>query len=581
MRLPFARSVALVSLVFVAFVACAGDPPAGTGESATTGGATSDASGDSTTVSTATTGEGTGGSATTTGGSATTTGGSATTTTAGETTTSSTSTTTTDSTTGDDAPLLPTWEARRGYLHVHSAYSHDACDGEGLMNGVPNKPCVDDLRAALCAAGVDFALLTDHPSFMRDYPFDELLHPRPGDALVDEEGAPIANHMTCPDDHVVVLAVGYESTHTLPLGLHHHVAAEFYAGLGDADPLDQDVALVAALQAAGAVVGIAHSEEDDLSAGRIIDVGLDAMEWYNPHGNFKTALGGDSIGGDPGAVLDLLKGLLPFMAGSNSGAHPDLVYLRLLPSWPVEGFAKWREVLRTRPITGLFGSDVHQNVRVDPICAQKDPLLQAACVAAAEAVLPEALAGLVSGGTLTMSDGDRLDAYARIFRWLDNRVLVDPDAEFDLAAIQGGLRAGRSFGVFSIFGGPEGFGVVAEADGEVHQLGATVGTGAQLRVRTPTRPSPEYAAGPQWSAAEGDAAAIRAIVVHTDARGSEEVAEVTTLATLHELELAAPGAYHVEIWVRPQHLKAALGDQAALADVEYLWVITNPILVAP
>ena len=40
-----------------------------------------------------------------------------------------------------------------------------------------------------------------------------------------------------------------------------------------------------------------------------------------------------------------------------------------------------------------------------------------------------------------------------------------------------------------------------------------------------------------------------------------------------------PGAYHVEVYVRPQHLRAALGTEEALADGEYLWLITNPIRV--
>ena len=42
-----------------------------------------------------------------------------------------------------------------------------------------------------------------------------------------------------------------------------------------------------------------------------------------------------------------------------------------------------------------------------------------------------------------------------------------------------------------------------------------------------------------------------------------------------------PGAYHVEVWIKPRHLVAALGTQAALADTEYLWFITNPIRVLP
>jgi hypothetical protein len=415
---------------------------------------------------------------------------------------------------------------------------------------------------------------------MKDYPFEYLLGARKGDELLYDGDVPIANRITCPDEHVVLFAVGYESTHTLPLGLHRHVAPEFYAGLTDADPLADASALVAALQTAGAVVGVAHSEENDLSAARIIEVGLDAMEWYNPHGNFKTALGGDSIGGDPQAVFDLLEGLLPFMAGSNSGAHPDLVYLKLLPAWPVEGFAKWREVLRGRPITGLFGSDVHQNVSVDPICAQNDPLLQAACVAAAEAVLPEALAGLVDGGTLTMSDGERLDSYARIFRWLENRPLLDPNVTVDLAAIQEALANGRSYGLFSVFGEPVDFAFVAEGEGATYQIGDVLSLPLRLVVQAPTAAAPMAATGPQWGAEDGKKAAIQAVLVRTDVDGSEEVAQLDALGGRLEYDLAVSGAYHVEVWVRPGHLAGALGEEAGLAETEYLWLITNPIYAA-
>jgi len=573
MRAPILATPVLAALTLIA---CAGDSggsatAALTSAGATTTPATTGESGATTTAMT---------TATTT---ATTTAGptSAATETSGATSGAMTTGTTDGTGETDDPPPPEAWSARRGAIHVHSPFSHDACDKEGLKDGVPNKACADDLRAAACSVGLDFVLLTDHPDYMRDYPFEALLDVRPGDEVLMDGEHPVANRITCPNDHEVLVAVGYESTHALPLGLHHHVAAEFYDGITDADSLADASALVATLQAAGAVVGIAHSEEDDLSATRIVEAGLDAMEWYNPHGNFKTALGGDSIGGDPAAVLDLLQGLLPFMAGSNSGAHPDLVYLTLLPAWPVEGFAKWREVLRSRPITGIFGSDVHQNVHVDPICDQENPLLLAACITSAEAVLPAALEGLISGGTLTMADGDRLDTFDRIFRWLENRVLVDADAPVDLAAIQEALRSGRSYGLFSVFGEPADFAFTADAGGVAHQLGEALAPPFTLILDAPTAAAPMAAAGPQWDAGEGTKASIRAVLVRTDEKGSEEIAQLEVLGGRLEHEVEAPGAYHVEIWVRPGHLAGPLGEEAELAETEYLWLITNPIYAAP
>jgi hypothetical protein len=471
--------------------------------------------------------------------------------------------------------------ARRGVMHLHSPYSHDACDGDGLPMGEPNASCLADLRAALCATGLDFALLTDHPAHMQEQAFiDDLLYSEAdGDQLVLDGDAPVMNLIKCPGDHVVALAVGYESTHTLPLGLHHHVAPEFYAGLVDADPLETSMALVGALKEAGAVVAIAHAEEEDLSAQRIVDVGLDAMEWYNPHGNFLNFFGGDSIASDPAKLLDLFDALTPFMAGSSSGAHADLVYLQLLPSWPQAGFDKWREVQRSRAVTGIFGSDVHQNVSIAPLCDQDNPIAQMACVAGAKALLPDQLDSLVEGGTIEMADGDRLDSYARIMRWLENRVLTPPGT-VDLAALQDALRAGRNYGLFAVFGDPSNLRYFATDPGDAYlSMGDSAEGPLMLEVRAPSRPLPLHAAGPQWTEDEASAAEVRVELWRTDAMGSTIVTMQSGLGSRISHPASEPGAYHVEIWIRPQHLKQALGDQAALADIFYMWLITNPIVL--
>lgn len=554
-------------------LACGADPAGNSTSSAT--GAASTASGGGETE--ATTGAPTSGASDASGAATSTSTGPAATSSTTE--PAGTSEATSAGTTGEPAPDDP-WTERRGALHVHSPYSHDACDGAGLMNGTPNPGCLSDLRAALCGSGHDFVLLTDHPAHMQEHPFEQVLlfDEGAGDQLV-VEGDATYNRLRCADDHTVLLAVGYESTHTMPLGLHHHVDPALYAGLTNDEPLAEAKALIDGLKAGGAVTAIAHSEESDLSAARIIEVGLDAMEWYNPHGNFKTALGGDNIAGNPDKVLELLQGLLPFMIGSDSGAHPDLVYLRLLPKWPVEGFAKWREVQRTRPITGILGSDVHQNVAVDPICVNQNPVLQAACVAAADAVLPDALAGLITGGTLTMLDGDRLDSYPRILRWLENRVLT-PDGALDLDVLQDSLRKGRSYGLFAVFGDPQGLRFAGRGpDDALLWIGDASPGPVALELRVPARPVAMK--GAPFSAADGDAAVVRAELWRTDADGSAKVHESTGLGAVVPFVAEAPGAYHVELWVRPQHLVGALGSEKDLADAWYLWVITNPIRVVP
>src|SRR5438445_9308455 len=73
-----------------------------------------------------------------------------------------------------DASAMGGWRGlvpARGIVHLHSPYSHDACDNmprDPLPLGVPNETCLDDLRSALCAEKIDYAALTDHNTSMGD-----------------------------------------------------------------------------------------------------------------------------------------------------------------------------------------------------------------------------------------------------------------------------------------------------------------------------------------------------------------------------------------------------------------------------
>ena len=64
---------------------------------------------------------------------------------------------------------------RRGLIHLHSPYSHDACDGEGLPDGAVDAQCLADLRAGLCTTAMDFAYLTDHPAHAAEQDYKDLL----------------------------------------------------------------------------------------------------------------------------------------------------------------------------------------------------------------------------------------------------------------------------------------------------------------------------------------------------------------------------------------------------------------------
>src|SRR5438067_11991814 len=86
-------------------------------------------------------------------------------------------------------PVLPAWDKTlpdasvmgvrrgltpaRGIIHLHSPYSHDACDNHprDATTNAPNEACLEDLRTALCVDKIDFAALTDHDDTMADEDF--------------------------------------------------------------------------------------------------------------------------------------------------------------------------------------------------------------------------------------------------------------------------------------------------------------------------------------------------------------------------------------------------------------------------
>lgn len=160
-------------------------------------------------------------------------------------------------------------------------------------------------------------------------------------------------------------------------------------------------------------------------------------------------------------------------------------------------------------------------------------------------------------------------------RWLHSHVLAKSDA---LEDVEEALAHGRSYGLFSIFGDAEGFVFDGDAAGEPVDLGDEAKGPVTLHVQLPFAPAP-VKSGVTFDATAAQAAEVRASVFHTSTNGTVEIAKVSGLGALLEATVTEPGSYHVEVWIRPKHLASRLGDQAALADGEYMWIITNPIRV--
>ena len=491
----------------------------------------------------------------------------------------------------DTAPPVPPYKEARGLIHMHSIYSHDACDGKGFTGTTPNLTCLKQLRAAICAGKFDFMMLTDHPSNMKSYTMKEdlLYDAAAGDQLVMQAGAPIANFMACSGGHKALLSVGFESKHMMPLGLHSLPATnDLYDGISDTTPMATLQKQVKGLKALGAVVSMVHTEETDISTKTIVDGGFDTMEWYNIHANFSALLGSDLLTVDlkniPALIklLNKLLGMLPFLSGTVGGPHADLYFLVVLDSLPLEGFTKWKQAQNSRLITGILGSDIHQNVSVDiSMCAG---LLKPACAVAlglAEVALgfslPAAIKSLIlSGGNIMLTDGDRVDSYGRLSRWLENRLLVK---KVELEALHDALRSGRAYGVFTIFGDPHAFSYTGQQGTKVLQMGSKAKGPVTLQVSAPDRPAHQGVGGAPFTALDALKAEVTTRLLRIDKTGTVTVQTSTTLGAKITHTVSTPGAYYVEVTIKPKHLTQALATSHSLANKEYLWVISNPIFV--
>ena len=415
---------------------------------------------------------------------------------------------------------------RRGAIHTHSVYSHDACDGMPHdARGVPDPVCLEDLRRALCQTQHDFVMLTDHgDSFASNsYPEVLLYDPARGDVLVERDDAPVASWAGCVGQEVVperpTLIMAGTETGTMPVGLEHH-APGLDATYGSVTP-----EAIEELRAAGAVVLVAHTEDWDVA--QLVDLPLDGFEMYNLHANLEANFA---------AGLALLTQIL---TGDPGLPHSDLV---IFPIWQEDSryIERWGSVLHggTRRVTTM-ATDAHRNT------------------------FPQEL-----------PDGERIDSFRRMLLWFSNHLLVDPapDGSWDDLALKDALLAGRLYGVFEYMGYAEGFDAVVEAGGEVLEIGADVSLadGPEIVVQRPRVQQLDPEVTPP------------VITMHV-LRAIEGGFEVVATEAGPELryEPDAPGAYRVEVRITPLHLSDYLGSHADGAATPRVWIYANPFYVQP
>jgi hypothetical protein len=148
----------------------------------------------------------------------------------------------------------------RGLIHSHSVYSHDACDSEPVLpDGTRDPVCFDDFRRGLCQSKHDFAFLTDHRDAFDETEFPDALLYREerGDELIEHDGIPTSNVITCDAGNSAMIMAGNEAA-MMPVGFEGHAA-----------PLEERGALYGSqtpeaaqqMRDHGAVVLLAHPED--------------------------------------------------------------------------------------------------------------------------------------------------------------------------------------------------------------------------------------------------------------------------------------------------------------------------------
>jgi len=425
----------------------------------------------------------------------------------------------------DLPPLAAEIGSVRGYtplraiIHLHSPLSHDACDGEGYVDGAIDEACLAEEHEALCRLSVDVAFLSDHPAYAATVPWQDTLLLRGDDTPVEVDGVPVGKAIHCADGHEALWLPGFEDE-LMPVAIGAPAlepGPELEALYNRAD-----TEAIAAMQAAGATVLQAHPEERSVEElARRQDDGIAGLELYNLHALLDPDEREEIFGLDP---FGWLEDIAPF-SDEDGTAEPDLLFLafhqEMLPN--VE---RWDALAARGPAVGLAGTDAHRNV------------------------LP-----------MTLRDGERPDGFRRNMRWFSNHLLATGT---DPAAAEEALANGRLYAVFEVLGTPQGLAFwYVDAAGTEHEQGGEAAAGGTLHLDCPalSPSSPRDGSGPP---------AITA-TVFLDGTAWQEGCGAW--------EVTEPGVYRARVDIVPTHLAGFLGEDPSPFLRPYPWIHTNPVRV--
>jgi len=409
----------------------------------------------------------------------------------------------------------------RSIIHLHSPWSHDACDGAGYVDGEIDTACLADLREALCTTSIDVAYLTDHPSYAAFQPYEDLFFQQEGDTPLTVDGVTIATQLNCESGHTAMWVPGIEDE-LMPVGLEAHAAET-----GDAADTLYNARTAATIEAVRAVEGVvlmAHTEGKALEDLIALQAdGLQGVEIFNLHAMLDPTKREEDLGLDG---LGWATAIAPFTSPDGTG-EPDLMFAGFFEEQTVS-LERFDALNALAPMVGTAGTDAHQNA------------------------LP-----------LVLRDGERGDSYRRMLRWFSNTLLAESKTP---TAAKEALAAGRLYVSFEAFGTPSGLDFYASTNQKERvEMGAdctTCDTGSiSLTCPSLSTHSPQ----------DGSALPTIDATVFKDG-----VIWQTGCGTWL---LDGEGVYRGRIDITPTHLTAYLGDDPAPYLKPYPWLYTNAIRI--
>jgi hypothetical protein len=423
----------------------------------------------------------------------------------------------------------------RVITHLHTPYSHDACDGKGIQeDGSLNLRCLHDLKNALCENRINLAFNTDHVNYLAQTDFEKLLLIENGDTVVNNgSGNPVANALNCSNGFHAVMAPGLEGQ-LIALGMEKHVDGTIdqrKAVYGGESLLEKNQLEDSA--GPNALVVVPHTESKSLDLLRSLSP--EAMEIYNLHANLDPKIRKAYLGYKP---FEHVAKFMNYLFDLFNSQNPDYLFVEFFQMSPLY-FQKWNTLLsEDREVTGVAAHDSHEN-----IFSQK------------------------------AADGERLDQHRRMTRMFSNLVLTQTGG---MDAIKDSIRNGRVYFVLEGLGSPIGLDFHGTKNGsEIIEMGSTMnvlpGDTDELSFSQPSVIA-------SFPGMDSDfKPSIYSELHRIDSSANETVVATVSEGTLIYRDPPA-GHYRIHSYMVPLHLKD-LVLKPSYAQKAYPWIISNTIKV--